>query len=117
MFYHLLFPLRNYFSGFNVLQYITFRSAGAAVTALLITFMVGPFFIRLLKRHQIGEELRSDGPESHLAKRGTPTMGGIIIITAIICNGFPICPGIPIRRCKNAPTTGCTRSKVSRSRL
>ncbi|TFB11848.1 phospho-N-acetylmuramoyl-pentapeptide-transferase [Candidatus Marinimicrobia bacterium MT.SAG.3] len=84
MLFHLLYPLRDYFSGFNVFQYITFRSAGAAVSALLISFMVGPFVIRLLHKHGLGEEIRSDGPESHQAKKGTPTMGGLLILTAII---------------------------------
>ncbi len=82
MLYHLLFPLREYFSALNLFRYITFRAAGAAVTALLISLIVGPFLIRLLKRHQIGEEIRADGPKTHLSKRGTPTMGGIIILIA-----------------------------------
>ena len=84
MLYHLLYPLRSYVSGFNVFQYITFRSAGAAITALLISFIIGPYIIRFLKNHGIGEEIRTDGPKTHLAKKGTPTMGGILILTAII---------------------------------
>ena len=84
MLFHLLYPLRSYISGFNVFQYITFRSAGSAITALLISFILGPMIIRLLKKHHIGEEIRSDGPKSHLKKKGTPTMGGLLIIAAIV---------------------------------
>jgi phospho-N-acetylmuramoyl-pentapeptide-transferase len=84
MLYHLLNPLRDVFSPFNVIQYITFRSAAAAIIALLFTFVIGPWVIRLLHKHQIGEEIRHDGPESHQKKRGTPTMGGLIIIFSVL---------------------------------
>jgi phospho-N-acetylmuramoyl-pentapeptide-transferase len=84
MFYHLLYPLNEIISGFNVFRYITFRSAGAAITALLISFVVGPFIIRKLQKHQISEEIRQDGPQSHLVKKGTPTMGGLIILCAVV---------------------------------
>jgi phospho-N-acetylmuramoyl-pentapeptide-transferase len=84
MLYHLLNPLRDIFSPFNVIQYITFRSAAAAIIALLFTFIIGPWVIRLLHKHQIGEEIRHDGPESHQKKRGTPTMGGLIIICSVL---------------------------------
>ncbi len=84
MFYHLLFPLRSYYSGFNVIQYITFRSAAAAVLALFISFFIGPKLIRFMKSKQIGEEIDSDGPESHNSKSGTPTFGGIIILISIV---------------------------------
>ena len=84
MLYHLLYPLRDFFSPLNVFQYITFRSASAAILALIISFILGPAIIRMLRRNQIGEEIREYGPESHLKKRGTPTMGGIIILSAII---------------------------------
>ena len=84
MLYHLLYPLRDLFSPLNVFQYITFRSASAAILALIISFILGPAIIRLLRRNQIGEEIREYGPESHFKKRGTPTMGGIIILSAII---------------------------------
>ena len=84
MLYHLLYPLRDFFSPLNVFQYITFRSASAAILALIISFILGPAIIRMLQRNQIGEEIREYGPESHLKKRGTPTMGGIIILSAII---------------------------------
>ena len=84
MLYHLLYPLRDVFSPFNDFQYITFRSAAAAILAFLFTFAIGPWIIRLLHKHQIGEEIRHEGPESHQKKRGTPTMGGIIIIGSVL---------------------------------
>ncbi|MBN2780522.1 MAG: phospho-N-acetylmuramoyl-pentapeptide-transferase [Candidatus Marinimicrobia bacterium] len=79
MLYKLLYPLREYVSWMNLMQYISFRSAAAAITALLISFFLGPVIIRALKRHHIGETIRANGPESHQAKAGTPTMGGLLI--------------------------------------
>jgi|TARA_B110000914_G_scaffold21230_1_gene15963 phospho-N-acetylmuramoyl-pentapeptide-transferase len=83
--------LTNYFlqfkdsiSIFNLFEYLTFKSALSAITALLISFIIGPIIIGKLKKYQIGEEIRTDGPQSHLAKKGTPTMGGVIIIFASI---------------------------------
>jgi len=84
MFYHLLYPLRDVISGFNVFRYITFRSASAAIVALLISFFVGPLIIKMLKRKQIGEKVRTDGPQTHLKKAGTPTMGGMIVLISIL---------------------------------
>ncbi|MFQ5675157.1 MAG: phospho-N-acetylmuramoyl-pentapeptide-transferase [bacterium] len=84
MFYYLFYPLREIISGFNIFRYITFRSASAAITALFISFVVGPYIIKKLRQHQIGEEIRSDGPQSHLKKAGTPTMGGLIILAAVV---------------------------------
>ena len=84
MFYHFLYPLTDYFSGFNLFRYITFRAAGATITALFICLILGPFFIRLLQRMQIKESIRAEGPESHQKKSGTPTMGGLIILSGII---------------------------------
>ena len=84
MLYHLLYPLKDTFFGFNVFSYISFRGAGAAITALLISFLIGPKIIRTLTFYQIGETIRKSGPESHLKKEGTPTMGGIIVLLAII---------------------------------
>ena len=88
MLYHILYPLRDIFSPFNIFQYITFRSASAAILALLISFILGPAIIRKLNQHQIGEEIREYGPETHQKKKGTPTMGGVIILTAIILPTF-----------------------------
>ncbi len=84
MLYHLLFPLSKAISGFNLFQYITFRTAYATVTAMLISFIFGSVFIQFLKRKQIKEEIREDGPKTHLSKKGTPTMGGLLIIISII---------------------------------
>lgn len=84
MFYWLLYPLKDSYSLFNLFRYITFRTAGATFTALLIAFVLGPKMIRFLKKHQIGQTIRSDGPQSHLKKEGTPTMGGILIIMSIL---------------------------------
>lgn len=84
MFYHLFYPLRDLVSGLNLFSYITFRAASAAILALLISFIIGPMIIKFLQRKQIGEEIRKDGPQSHLKKAGTPTMGGIIILIAIL---------------------------------
>lgn len=88
MLYHLLYPLRDAFIGFNLFGYITFRSAAAAVTALLVSFFVGPRIIRLLRKKQIGEVIRSDGPATHHKKAGTPTMGGLIILCAVVIPVF-----------------------------
>lgn len=84
MIYHLLYPLHTTFSSFNVFRYITFRTIYAAITALIICFVVGPWMIRKLQALQIGQQVRNDGPNSHLAKQGTPTMGGLLIIFAVV---------------------------------
>ena len=84
MLYHLLLPLTEYISGFNVFRYITFRTAGATVTAIVICLFLGPFFIRLLKRYHVRENIRKEGPAGHKAKEGTPTMGGLIILAGIV---------------------------------
>ena len=84
MLYHLLVPLTQYFTGFNVFNYITFRSAGAAVTALLLSFVVGPLILRRLQRMQVHQVIREGTPDSHQAKGATPTMGGLIILVAAI---------------------------------
>ena len=73
---------------FNVITYISFRAAGAAITALFICFLIGPKIIRTLIVFHFGETIRNNGPESHHKKEGTPTMGGIIIILAIILPTF-----------------------------
>jgi len=83
MLYHLLYPLHTQFSGLNVFRYITFRSISSAVTAFLVVFLLGPMLIRWLKLQQIGQVVRSDGPETHLSKQGVPTMGGVLILAAI----------------------------------
>ncbi len=70
--------------GFGVFRYITFRAGAAAITALVIAFWIGPKIIRLLKKHQIGEAAKLEAPKTHLSKAGTPTMGGLIVLLAII---------------------------------
>ncbi len=88
MIYHLLYPLHTTFSSFNVFRYITFRTIYATITALLICFILGPWMIRKLQSLQIGQPIREDGPNSHLSKEGTPTMGGVLIIFATVISTF-----------------------------
>ena len=75
--------LSGFYGGFNVFQYLTLRAILATITALLISLIVGPFMIRSLRLNQIGQEVRDDGPQAHLSKAGTPTMGGALILVAI----------------------------------
>jgi len=82
--YHLLFPLKTYFTVFNVFRYITFRSIYALLTALVVSFVIGPWVIRKLGELQINQYIREDGPTSHHSKAGTPTMGGILIVFAVV---------------------------------
>jgi phospho-N-acetylmuramoyl-pentapeptide-transferase len=82
MLYHILPRLSDVFGVFNVFVYITFRAAGAVVTSLLIAFALGPVVIRRLQRAEVGQVVRDIGPQTHLGKAGTPTMGGTIIIAA-----------------------------------
>ena len=84
MLYHLLFSLHTQVSFFNVFRYITLRTIYATLTALIITFLLGPYVIRLLTKYQIGQYIREDGPKSHFSKEGTPTMGGILILFAVL---------------------------------
>jgi len=82
--YWLLAPLKDSVSAFNVFRYITVRTALAGITALLIFFLFGPAFVRLLQKFQISQQIRTDGPQSHLAKKGTPSMGGLLLIAAAV---------------------------------
>ncbi len=84
MLYHWLAPLGKQHIIFNLFNYISFRAAGAMVTALLLAFVVGPAVIRRLRARKIGQVIRAEGPASHQGKRGTPTMGGLIILLATI---------------------------------
>ncbi len=84
MLYHLLYPLHTEYSVLYVFRYITFRTIYATITALLISFLLGPWMIATLQRMQIGQVIRKVGPESHFVKEGTPTMGGALILLAII---------------------------------
>jgi phospho-N-acetylmuramoyl-pentapeptide-transferase len=83
MLYHLLYPLHTMFSALNVFRYITFRTIYASLTAFFICFFLGPWVIEKLSRLQIGQYIREDGPQSHLGKAGTPTMGGVLIVGSI----------------------------------
>jgi phospho-N-acetylmuramoyl-pentapeptide-transferase len=82
--YHLLYPLHDLFSVFNVFRYITFRTIYATITAMAIAFLLGPWLIRKLQSLRIGQPIREDGPNSHFTKQGTPTMGGILIIFSVV---------------------------------
>lgn len=84
MLYFLLFPLHSTFPVFNVFRYITFRAALAALVSLLLSFVIGPYLIRALRQWQIGQPIREDGPDRHAAKAGTPTMGGTLILLALV---------------------------------
>jgi phospho-N-acetylmuramoyl-pentapeptide-transferase len=83
MLYEFLLPLTSYVSGFNIFRYISFRAAGAAITALLLCFVVGPWMLALLQRMQVHQVVRKGTPDSHAGKGTTPTMGGLIILAAI----------------------------------
>jgi phospho-N-acetylmuramoyl-pentapeptide-transferase len=84
MFYHLLYPLRDYISAFNVFRYITFRTAYATITSLLICFVFGPLIINMLRSRSMLNRVRENTPEHHAGKQGTPTMGGILILLAVV---------------------------------
>jgi len=84
MIYHLLYSLHDYYSFFNVFRYITLRTVYSVITALVLCLMIGPYMIELLKKLQIGQFVRNDGPSSHLAKAGTPTMGGVLILIIVV---------------------------------
>ncbi len=92
MLYHFLYPLKDYFFAFNVFRYITVRAATAALLSLAICFFLGPVVIRALRRKNIVNGVRNDTPQSHIGKKGTPTMGGILILLAVI---------VPVLLCAN----------------
>jgi len=84
MFLEFLYPLVRYFTPFNVFQYLTFRAAYAALTTLFLCYLFGPRIIASLKKLNVGQTIRNDGPKTHLTKGGTPTMGGVMILISII---------------------------------
>ena len=84
MLYSLLYPLHETIGAFNVFKYITFRTAGAMLTAIAFSLMFGAPFIRWLRAKAIGQSIRELGPETHFSKKGTPTMGGALILSAIL---------------------------------
>jgi phospho-N-acetylmuramoyl-pentapeptide-transferase len=84
MLYSFLYPLHTEWPVLNVFKYITFRSLLAAITALLLSLLLGPLVIRWLKALRIGQSIRDDGPQAHLSKAGTPTMGGTLILFSVV---------------------------------
>ena len=86
MLYELLYPLHRFahLRWLNVLRYVPFRVIMATLTAMIISFLVAPWFIRELQKKQLGQVVRSDGPETHFKKRGTPTMGGALILLSVL---------------------------------
>jgi phospho-N-acetylmuramoyl-pentapeptide-transferase len=84
MFYYLYLKLHQDFHIFNLFRYITFRTAYASLTALLLSLVSGPWLIQKLKEFQIGQYIREDGPQAHRSKAGTPTMGGVLIILCMV---------------------------------
>jgi phospho-N-acetylmuramoyl-pentapeptide-transferase len=90
MLYHLLTPYADQFQLFNVFRYLTFRTGGAVMTALIISFLLGPSLIRWMRRKQgRGQPIRADGPQTHIIeKAGTPTMGGVLILLSLVVATF-----------------------------
>ncbi|MEE9442776.1 MAG: phospho-N-acetylmuramoyl-pentapeptide-transferase [candidate division Zixibacteria bacterium] len=84
MLYYLLIELTQYISGLNLFRYITTRAVAASVTALLISILFGPMFLRILHRYQVKEKIRDEGPSTHKSKEGTPTMGGVMILFSVL---------------------------------
>jgi phospho-N-acetylmuramoyl-pentapeptide-transferase len=84
MLYHLLYPFHTDISALNVTRYITFRTAAASLSALAISLALGPWMVRTLREFQIGQVIRQEGPTTHRPKAGTPTMGGLLILTAAL---------------------------------
>jgi phospho-N-acetylmuramoyl-pentapeptide-transferase len=84
MLYWLLYPLRDVIPAFNVFRYITFRVVAAMVAALILSWILGPWFIRQLRRLSVGQNIRDVGPQAHQVKAGTPTMGGLLILFATL---------------------------------
>ncbi len=88
MLYSLLYSLHDLFSPFNVFRYITFRTSLAVLSAIFFSLLLGPWLIRKLKRFSMTQQIRDDGPKSHMGKAGTPTMGGFLIILSIALSIF-----------------------------
>ncbi len=84
MLYHLLFPFHTQLSILNVTRYITFRTAAASITALVLSLLLGPWMIRKLRDFQVGQVIRHEGPSTHRVKAGTPTMGGLLILVSAL---------------------------------
>lgn len=98
--------LVKYYSGFNVFSYLTFRAIVSLLTALFISLWMGPRMIAHLQKLSFGQVVRNDGPESHFSKRGTPTMGGIMILTAIVIS---VLLGLPVQSVRLVRVGGAGR--------
>jgi len=85
MLYHLFYPFHSDLPFLNVFRYISFRTVWAALTALVLSLAIGGWLTALLRRRQIGQQIRDDGPKSHMSKSGTPTMGGLLILGTLLC--------------------------------
>jgi len=88
MLYSLLYNLHDWFSPLNVFRYITFRTSLAVLSAMFFSLLLGPWIIRKLKKFSMTQQIRDNGPESHMGKAGTPTMGGLLIILCILLSIF-----------------------------
>lgn len=88
MLYKILYGMHDFYSPLNVFRYITFRTALAVITAMVLCLVIGPFIIERLRKISITQQIRNDGPQSHLKKSGTPTMGGVLIIISILFSVF-----------------------------
>jgi UDP-N-acetylmuramyl pentapeptide phosphotransferase/UDP-N-acetylglucosamine-1-phosphate transferase len=88
MLYKIFLSFSTSISGLSVAKYITFRALMSLLTALLISFVFSPWFIKKLKNKQLGQTIREDGPQTHLSKKGTPTMGGGLIIFAVLTSSL-----------------------------
>src|SRR4030066_1986907 len=88
MLYSLLYSLRDWFSPLNVFRYITFRTSLAVLTAMVFALIMGPWIINRLRRLSMTQQIRDDGPKTHMGKTGTPTMGGLLIILCILLSVF-----------------------------
>lgn len=88
MLYNLLYGLHNWFSPLNVFRYITFRTSLAVLTAMIFALLLGPWIINKLKKLSMTQQIRDDGPKTHMGKAGTPTMGGLLIIVCILLAVF-----------------------------
>jgi len=76
--------LEQYIGGFHVIQYLTLRGILSALTALVMAFLIGPVMIKRLNQYEVGQTVRHDGPQTHFTKAGTPTMGGALILVAVL---------------------------------
>ncbi|MES2202537.1 MAG: phospho-N-acetylmuramoyl-pentapeptide-transferase [candidate division FCPU426 bacterium] len=88
MLYEFLFPLSGQFHVLNLFRYVTFRAVYAAVTAFIISLLAGPVLIRFLRRVKAGQSVRDDGPQTHLKKQGTPTMGGVLMLWSVVLSSL-----------------------------